>query len=87
VSYLQVVNIFQIAVLGGPQNQSLTRSNAHLQECGNDIVGAPDGHPRLIGDSYGFVVLLKMPSAWPVERKNGQVILSRAPWTLTRTEM
>jgi hypothetical protein len=29
----------------------------------------------------------KMPSAWPVERKNGQVILPRAPWTLTRSEM
>jgi hypothetical protein len=28
-----------------------------------------------------------MPSAWPVERKNGQVILPRAPWTLTRKEM
>jgi hypothetical protein len=54
---VQVVNIFRVAVLGGAQNQSLTRPNAHLQECGNDNVGALDGHPRLIGDSYGFAVL------------------------------
>jgi hypothetical protein len=57
VMCVQVVNIFQVAVLGGPQNQSLTRPNAHLQECGNDSMGAPDGRPRLIGDSYGFAVL------------------------------
>jgi hypothetical protein len=28
-----------------------------------------------------------MPIAWPVERKNGQVILPRASWTLKRSEM
>jgi hypothetical protein len=54
---LHVVYIFRVAVLEGPQNQSLTRPNAHLQECGNDSVGALDGHPRLIGNSYGFAVL------------------------------
>jgi hypothetical protein len=43
--------------LGGPQNQPLTRPNAHLQECGNDIVGAHDGRQRLIGYSNGFAML------------------------------
>jgi hypothetical protein len=57
VSYMQIVNIFRVVVLGGPQNQSFTRPNAHLQECGNESVRAPDGHPRLVGDSYGFAVL------------------------------
>jgi hypothetical protein len=57
VMCVQVVNIFRVTVLGGPQNQSLTRPNAHLQECGNDSVGAPDGLLRLIGDSDGFAVL------------------------------
>jgi hypothetical protein len=41
----------------GPQNQPFSGPNAHLQECGNDGVGPPDGHPRLIGYSDGFVVL------------------------------
>jgi hypothetical protein len=43
--------------LGGPQNQPLTRPNAHLQQCGNDVVGPPDECPRLIGYSAGFAVL------------------------------
>jgi hypothetical protein len=54
---LQIVNIFRVAVLGGPQNQPLTRPNAHIQECGNDSVGAHDGRPRLLGYSDGFAVL------------------------------
>jgi hypothetical protein len=57
VMCVQVVNIFRVAVLGGPQNQPLTGPNAHLQECGNDGVGAPDGRPRLIGYSDRFAVL------------------------------
>jgi hypothetical protein len=77
VMCVQVVNIFRVAVLGGPQNQSLTRPNAHLQECGNDSVGAPDGRPRLIGDSYGFVVL----------REDAQCMAGGAQkWTSSITE-
>jgi hypothetical protein len=54
---VQVVNIFRVAILGGPQNQPFTRPNAHLQECGNNSVGAHDGHPRLLGYLDGFAVL------------------------------
>jgi hypothetical protein len=77
VSYLQVVYIFRVAVLGGPQNQSLHRPNANLQECGNDSVGAPDGHLRLIGDLYGFAVL----------REDAQCMAGRTQkWTSDITE-
>jgi hypothetical protein len=45
-------------------------------------------HLMGVGDSLGirmdFQCYKKMPSTWPVER---QVILPRAPWTLTRLEM
>jgi hypothetical protein len=54
---VQVVNILRVAVLGRPQNQPLTRPNAHLQECDNDNVGAPNGRLRLISYSDRFVVL------------------------------
>jgi hypothetical protein len=57
VMCVHVVNIFRVAVLGGPQNQPLIGPNAHLQEYNNDGVRAPDVRPRLIGYSDGFEVL------------------------------
>jgi hypothetical protein len=57
VMCLQVANNFRVAVSGGPQNKPLIGPHAHLQECGNDGVGPPNGHPKLIGHSDGFAVL------------------------------
>jgi hypothetical protein len=74
---VQVVNIFRVTVLGGPQNQPLIIPNAHLQECGNDGVGAPDGYPRLIGYSDGFTML----------REDAQCVAGGAQkWTSDITE-
>jgi hypothetical protein len=73
-------------------NQSLTRHNAHLQECGNDCVGAPDGHPRLISDSYGFAVLsvagrCLVHGRWSAKMDKWYYWGRRGPWPQERCKM
>jgi hypothetical protein len=85
VTCLLAIHIFQVALLGGPQNKPLIGLNAHLQECGDDGVGPlANGHPKLIRHLDGLAVLREDAKCMADGVKNGQMILPRPPWTLTR---